>query len=84
MEGFFEVKSKPLFLLYEFIGTALIVLTYNIGQVALGFVIFIVSIWSWEVSSAHFNPAITVAQLFIGDPGSIKGKLGSMAAILVT
>ena len=82
MEGFAE-KNKPIYLFYEFLGTALIVLTFNIGQSALGFILLLVSIWSWEVSCAHFNPAITLAQLVGEGTGGIGSKLVSLLAILV-
>ena len=57
-------KEKVLnlkYLLYEFLGTALISVAYNMANKYYSIVLLVVSIWSWNISAAHFNMAITLA-----------------------
>ena len=62
-------KEKVNFYLFEFIGTMLVAFSYNFtGEYT--YVLLVASIWSWDVSCAHFNSAITVGDLFA--QGSIK------------
>ena len=56
-------KDKVLkftYLIYEFLGTALITVAYNMAAKNYAMVLLVVSIWSWNVSAAHFNMAITL------------------------
>ena len=82
MEGF-ESKNKQMFLGYEFAGTALATVAFNMGA-GYGQVtwIFVFSILAWELSSAHFNMAITIGSfLFNYDQAQSNAK--SFIAILV-
>ena len=74
--------------MYEFIGTALLSLASNLefGMVIVPHTLLIVSIWSWELSSAHFNICITIAQLIFNvysDRDSSKTYYAKNAAILI-
>lgn len=59
-----QSKQKRYFYAYELIGTALITLSYNLSKVSGAQpVLMIISLWSWEISCAHFNAAITLGSL---------------------
>lgn len=52
--------SKVYFCLYEFLGTAVITTAYNLG-IPVYLSLFLVTLWSWDLSIAHFNFGLTVA-----------------------
>ena len=60
-------KNKKFFYFYEFMGTAFLSFCYNISNkqnirdFPISCVLMVISLWSWELSSAHFNLAITIA-----------------------
>lgn len=66
-------------LAYEFLGSCLVSMAYNLNKETNSgmrnyiLTLFIVSIWGWKVSSAHFNFAITTGSLFM-IPQSIDNK----------
>ena len=51
------------YLLYEFMGTALICIAYNMCNKVYGPVWAIVVLWSWNLSAGHFNMSLTLGQL---------------------
>ena len=57
----FAYKSSRIIVLYEFVGTALLSLTCNLGFRNVSQTLFIVTLWSWELSAAHFNICVTIA-----------------------
>ena len=69
MEGF-QDKNKIHYFMYELVGTMLVTVSYNLTSQYV-FTILIVSIWSWEVSAAHFNMAITLGD-FIYNTRSLE------------
>ena len=54
-----------MFIFYEFLGTAIIqfVVNFTTGSLATEACI-IASLISWELSAAHFNIGLTIAELF--------------------
>jgi glycerol uptake facilitator-like aquaporin len=56
-------------LLYEFIGTAVILFSFNFG-LARPMVFFMMWILAFKVSGAHFNPATTLAVFIVEMQGS--------------
>jgi len=51
-------------MLYEFLGTTILTLAFNInGSKIDSSILLIVSWWSWEISTAHFNLAVTLGNL---------------------
>lgn len=63
-------KSTLIFFLYEFLGTAILTYAYQISGNYI-YVIFVITFWSWEVSAAHFNTAITIGS-FIYNTKELK------------
>lgn len=69
---------------YEFLGSLLVAIAFNLnhrqGQDLRNYImtIFIVSIWSWKVSSAHFNFAVTIGSIFAktDNKEDFKSKMG--------
>jgi glycerol uptake facilitator-like aquaporin len=59
-------------LLYEFLGTAVLVFGYNCGD--RGFTYFIMWILAFKVSGAHFNPATSLA-VFIVEKNPVRDFL---------
>jgi len=53
------------FLLYEFIGVTLMTIAYNMSYSFVS-VVFVVSIWAWDLSAAHFNMAISLGAFIYG------------------
>merc|ERR1712086_349203 len=91
MEGF-EVKDKKFFLFFEFLGTMVLTIAFNMcglqAQASAGVrsniiskTIFIISLISWEISSAHFNSAITLGAWICA--GDYKKNLTPMFAIIM-
>ena len=67
-------RRQGTFYKYEFFGVAILTLSCNFcgfnGFSDAGFsyepvskMLFLVSIWSWDLSCAHFNSAVTLARL---------------------
>lgn len=65
-------KNTIFFYLHEFLGTAFLCLAYNLGgKIASGDstkggvspMLFVVSMWSWDLSCAHFNLAVSLGSL---------------------
>ncbi len=52
--------SRVYFCLYELLGTAVITTAYNLG-IPVYLPLFVVTLWAWDMSSAHFNFGLTVA-----------------------
>jgi hypothetical protein len=49
-------KDKLRYFFYEFIGTAILTMSYNMGAN-----FYLIALWlCWEVSAAHFNMAISL------------------------
>ena len=96
MEGFKD-KNKLLFLLYEMLGMMILTIAFNMSH-QYAILIIVVSIWAWDVSAAHFNPAITFGTFVMDtkDMSKLKDNLvpflllwlvqmiGALAGILVT
>ena len=67
--------------LYEFIGTALLIVTVNISNdtaVAVGIVLFTICIFIGPISGGHVNPAVSVG-VYIKE-----GKYSENACFLLT
>ena len=62
----FEKRNKNLLLAYELLGTALLTFCFNFtgSNKNLSTTIFLTSLWCWELSTAHFNLAITIGSFF--------------------
>ena len=57
-------KQKRYFYAYELIGTSILTLAYNLSSLSGGQpVLLVISLWSWEISCAHFNVAVTLGSL---------------------
>lgn len=52
------------YLIYEFLGVALLTLAYNMNKTNILFIMPI-SIWAWNNSGAHFNMAITLGEYIL-------------------
>jgi hypothetical protein len=97
MHGY-EDKNKVHYYLYEFLGTVIVTVGYNITSSSAIPILLIVSLWSWEKSAAHFNAALTIGEFMmtIGDPQKMMRSalptlfillvqfLGALAGIFVT
>lgn len=64
-----EGKEVGIFLFYEFLGTAILSFGYNYmkkdGETdSFSYILFIVSLWSWDRSCANFNFGITFGETF--------------------
>ena len=78
----FNAKGKAPFLLYEFLGTAILTVAYNLSEkTLLPFVLFFVSLMAWELSSAHFNIALTIGSLIV-EPAKIVSNIVPFLAII--
>lgn len=77
MEGF-NRKDKKFFLFFEFLGTVILTVAFNMAgkqsingasqPTIVASTLFIVSLMSWEISTAHFNSALTLgAFIYAGD-----------------
>lgn len=80
MEGF-DYKDKKKFILYEFLGTALVTFVTNFSAQSVPGVMFLVSIWAWELSAAHFNCAITLGSAIL-DNNPMGSKVKGFLTIL--
>ena len=87
MEGY-DVKDKKFFFFFEFLGTMILTVAFNFVDLAnvyiraliIAKVIFIVSFVSWEVSAAHFNPAVTLGSYLF--TGNLKENMQPMLGII--
>jgi hypothetical protein len=52
------------YLLYEFLGVAMLTVCYNMTR-SYNYFLIVVSIWAWNHSGAHFNMAITFGELIM-------------------
>ena len=75
MHGY-EDKNKLHYYMYEFIGTVVITVAYNLSQSYVGALLF-VSIWAWDVSAAHFNMALTIGE-FCMNASLLNAKSNAM------
>jgi glycerol uptake facilitator-like aquaporin len=69
---------------YEFLGTLLITTSYNLNK-QFTLMMTIVSIWSWNLSSAHFNPAFSLGSMIVHSTNieSFKYNLINLAMTFV-
>ena len=59
-------KNKLVFFAYEFVGMAVLSLCLNMSGIGTAVsALMVVSIWSWDVSCAHFNPAVTLGSMLL-------------------
>lgn len=59
----FASSNKLLYIFYEILGTFLLTFTYHMcGIIGCFNVMFVISFLSWDLSSAHFNFAITLGE----------------------
>ena len=86
MEGF-NKKDKKFFLFFEFLGTCILTVAFNMAGQGLNFstaivasTLFIVSLMSWEISTAHFNSALTLGALIYA--GDLKANLLPFCSLL--
>ena len=77
----YQDKSKLNFFLYEFVGMALVTVAYNVSSSQM-FTILVVSIWSWNVSAAHFNMAITIGD-FVSVAKDLEKLKSSVAPFFI-
>ena len=56
-------KNKRFVFLYEFLGTAMLVMGQNMAPGCTPWILLAVSIWSWEIGVAHFNYAISIGSM---------------------
>ena len=80
MDNFFD-QSKRQYFFYELLGTFFITVCSNVSRPFVYLTIFFVSLWSWEDSAAHFNPAITMAS-FVHSVGSVKGIVANIKPLV--
>jgi hypothetical protein len=59
-----EKVLTPRYLAYEFLGTTLLTLSYNMTK-SYETVVLVASIWAWNHSAAHFNMALTVGEMIL-------------------
>ncbi len=73
------VKSSILFLLFELIGTMLMTLLQTtVYGTSINYVlgVWVLILFSWKISGAHFNPAISLAFMLRKDVGKFPRPLG--------
>jgi len=78
------IRDSILILLFEFIGTTLLTLVYNVGLNGAGggditgflMCTFMLLVFSAKISGSHFNPAITFAFMLRKDTGRFSRVLG--------
>ena len=56
-------KDKAYYLLYEFLGSAVLVIAFNLSVSASAAIIFTITLIGWNLSSCHFNSGVSLAQL---------------------
>ena len=83
----FKKKDRNFFLFFEFLGTVILTVAFNMGkqQNATGgqimaTTLFVISLVSWEISSAHFNSAVTLGSFIY--TGNYKENLLPFIGIL--
>ena len=59
----FKDRNKQLYILYELLGSCLLMIGVNFGFGSL--VLTCISLWSWELSAAHFNWGLTLCEIFM-------------------
>lgn len=83
-----EGKEVHIFLFYEFIGMVIYSFAFNYMKFpaepdSLSYVLFIISLWSWDRSCANFNFGITIAEAF-ANIKSIKASWAKSVVIILT
>ena len=58
-------KDKFFYLLYEFLGSAALVISFNLSITSGtgATILFVVTLVGWNLSSCHFNSGVSLAQL---------------------
>jgi len=70
------------YLLYEYLGVAILTLCYNISN-NYSYFIIVVSIWAWNHSGAHFNMAITLGEGIVRSDSLSQFVKGSSTMVLI-
>ena len=71
------------YLLYEFMGTALIATAYNVASKSYAPVWAVMLLWSWNLSAGHFNMALTIGQLAMGVTSGAKLASSLLPAVIL-
>lgn len=61
--GELAAKDRAYYLLYEFLGSAALVIAFNLSVGASAALIFAMTLIGWDLSSCHFNSGVSLAQL---------------------
>jgi len=80
----YSYREKIVICLYEFIGTAMLLLGYNLTTdgVAVAFSLFVGILLAGKVSGAQFNPAITIC-IYVSD-GSFISNIGLVVITIIS
>ena len=80
-----SLADKRTFLIYEFLGCAVLSFAFNMNQLyspsQISAALLIASLWSWDQSIAHFNPGLTFGQLWI-DIDNRKKRISFVVILL--
>jgi glycerol uptake facilitator-like aquaporin len=91
MTGGEIIRNSMFKLLFEGIGTMFLTIAFNCSQKGAGFgynqtamllVIWVLTIFGWKISGAHYNPCISVAYMLRKDVGSFPRILGVAYAVM--
>lgn len=80
----YEIKEvfKAKTLVYEFIGSALLVTCFNLTSTYNGLML-VVLLWAWNNSAAHFNPAVTIGEFIQKSNDPIKLLKGTAPCLVI-
>lgn len=75
--------NKINFVSLEVLGTAFMTYAYSINPIlTYSSFIFAATIWSWQLSAAHFNPALTLGSLLFDPSNFVTNLVPALATIV--
>lgn len=75
------MRNSILILLFEFLGTFLLTVAYDVALMYSGYTgficaVYVIFIFGMRISGSHYNPAITLAFMLRKDVGRFSRVLG--------